>query len=137
MNRFIGSARNTFIIAVTLLGALPAKGAPSPIDPLLGKYCLACHSTARPTGDIDLENLISRRVSAANVRLWQKLAEQIRLGEMPPKGLPRPTEQETTRILDWVDSALRAEAVAAGGYHCPEVLRRLYTAQFANTRRAL
>ncbi|MFN9432576.1 MAG: DUF1592 domain-containing protein [Acidobacteriota bacterium] len=137
MNRFIGSARNTFIIAVTLLGALPAKGAPSPIDPLLGKYCLACHSTARPTGDIDLENLISRRVSAANVRLWQKLAEQIRLGEMPPKGLPRPTEQETTRILDWVDSALRAEAVAHAGDPGPVVLRRLNNAEYTFTIRDL
>jgi hypothetical protein len=137
VNRFIGSARKAFVTAAALLGILSAEGATSPIQPLLGKYCLGCHATARPTGDIDLEKLLARGVSGSDVRLWQKLAEQIRLGEMPPKGLPRPTDPEKTRILDWVDGALRAEAVAHAGDPGPVVLRRLNNAEYTFTIRDL
>ncbi len=99
---------------------------------MLRKYCVGFHSTARHTGDVDLEAAAPR-----DVRLWQKVVEQITAGEMPPKAMPQPAVQERTRLLGGVQGVLNSAARAQAGDPGPVVLRRLNNAEYTFTVRDL
>ena len=82
-----------------LLLLLPFAGQPQrafdPFDrevrPMVGRYCLSCHSAAKHTGDLNLERFTSLQTVAQDPKVWQKVSEQLSLGEMPPKGMPQPS----------------------------------------------
>ena len=103
------------------------------VQPLLKQYCLGCHSTVRHMGDLDLERLASN----SDAKVWQSVVEQLSLGEMPPKGMPQPSDAERARLLDWVRTALRKAAIANAGDPGPVVLRRLNNAEYTYTIRDL
>jgi hypothetical protein len=60
------------------------------IRPVLTKYCLGCHSTEKQKGDLDLERFQSLAEVLRHPKVWQGVAEQLALGEMPPKEKPQP-----------------------------------------------
>ena len=107
------------------------------IRPLLQQYCLACHSTARHTGDVDLEQFNTSRGVLRDTRTWQKVVDQLSIGEMPPKAMPQPTLAERARLLGWVNGALMTAARAQAGDPGPVVLRRLNNAEYTFTIRDL
>ncbi len=101
------------------------------------KYCLACHSTAKHTGDLDLERFASPSEVLKYPKVWQSVIEQVTLGEMPPKAMPQPTPAERTRLLTWVRGTLVQAAQARAGDPGPVVLRRLNNAEYTFTIRDL
>ena len=107
------------------------------IQPTLKQYCLGCHSTEKHKGDIDLEGLNSLPEVMKHAKVWQGVAEQLVLGEMPPKEKPQPTSAERDRLLDWVDRVLDEAAQARAGDPGPVVLRRLNNAEYTYTVRDL
>src|SRR6266436_1134489 len=76
------------------------------IRPLLKEYCLGCHSTEKHKGDLDLERFTSFNEVLKHPKVWERVVEQISLGEMPPKEKPQPASAERERLLAWVDTAL-------------------------------
>src|SRR5690242_1250828 len=52
------------------------------VQPILQKYCLECHSTAKHKGDLDLEQFKSRREMLKAPKVWEHVIEQLSLGEM-------------------------------------------------------
>ncbi|MBI4604996.1 MAG: DUF1592 domain-containing protein [Planctomycetes bacterium] len=107
------------------------------IRPLLGRYCLGCHSTEKHRGDLDLERFSSFQEVSRDPRVWQRVVEQLSLDEMPPKEKPQPTPAELGRLLGWVNGALDEIAVARAGDPGPVVLRRLNNAEYTYTVRDL
>ncbi len=107
------------------------------LKPLLTQYCLGCHSTVKHLGDLDLERFTSRGEILKHSKDWQRVVEQVSLGEMPPKGMPQPSTAERARLLDWVRSALRQAALARAGDPGPVVLRRLNNAEYTYSIRDL
>ena len=75
--------------AVLVILMLPASGQ-DPFDreirPTVGRYCLACHSAAKHVGDLNLERFTSLQTVTQDPKVWQRVSEQISLGEMPPEG---------------------------------------------------
>ena len=69
---------------------------------LLKRFCLECHSTADQEGELDLE----RFATLADVRRsppgWQKVAEMLDNGEMPPQDAMQPTADERRQLREWV-----------------------------------
>jgi hypothetical protein len=100
----------------------------------LKQYCLSCHSTAKQMGEVDLERLSG---AAEHARVWQQVAEQLRLGEMPPKGMPRPKPEEVARMQAWIETSLLETARLQAGDPGPVVLRRLNNAEYTFTLRDL
>ncbi|HXG46188.1 MAG TPA: DUF1587 domain-containing protein, partial [Methylomirabilota bacterium] len=105
--------------------------------PVLQEYCLECHSTQKHKGDLDLERFSSLAEVMKHPRVWQGVAEQIALGEMPPKDKPQPTPAERQRLLDWVSHALDEAARQRAGDPGPVVLRRVNNAEYTYTIRDL
>lgn len=107
------------------------------IRPLLETYCLACHSTEKHKGDLDLERFSSFEQVLKDGNVWQRVAEQLGEGEMPPKEKPQPTTAERGRLLGWVTNLLHTIALANAGDPGPVVLRRLSNAEYTYTVRDL
>ena len=107
------------------------------IQPILKQYCLGCHSTEKHKGDNDLERFTSFNEFLKHPKVWERVVEQISLGEMPPKEKPQPTPAEQERLLGWVNTALDEAAKAHAGDPGPVVLRRLNNAEYTFTIRDL
>ncbi len=136
MIRFVSIA---FTLATAAVGAPVATDAAyrNEVRPLLNQYCIACHSTAKHTGDIDLEKFTSLNDVLREPRVWQKVAEQLTLEQMPPKPLPPPTQNDRAKVLAWVNGALATAARAHAGDPGTVVLRRLNNAEYNYTIRDL
>ena len=76
-----------------------ASDFPKQVRPLLQKYCLGCHSTKTHKGDLDLERFTSLESARKDLHPWQQVADQVEIGEMPPKGKPRPSGEERKTLL--------------------------------------
>ena len=81
-----------FALPLFLPSTLPAQdGFARELQPLLKQYCLGCHSAARHAGDLNLERFASTADVIKTPKVWEKVIEQISLGEMPPKPMPQPS----------------------------------------------
>jgi hypothetical protein len=107
------------------------------IRPMLERFCLECHSSAKQKGDLDLERFSSLGEVLKHPRVWQEVVTQLSLGEMPPKEKPQPAPAERERLLAWVNAALDEAARARAGDPGPVVLRRLNNAEYTYTVRDL
>lgn len=107
------------------------------IRPLVKQYCLGCHSAAAHTGDVNLERFATYQDVLKDPRVWQKVVEQVSIGEMPPRTMPQPGVEQRARLLGWVNGALAVAARAHAGDPGPVVLRRLNNAEYTFTVRDL
>lgn len=107
------------------------------IRPLLARYCLDCHSTAKAKGDLDLERFPTLAEARREPKVWQGVIEQLNHGEMPPKDKPQPTREEFERLLNRVGAMLDDVALARAGDPGPVVIRRLSNAEYTYTVRDL
>ncbi len=107
------------------------------IRPLIAKYCQRCHSNKRSEADINLEVLATFADVRKHVKTWQKAAEMLQSSQMPPEGAKQPSDQERTRLKNWVRNYLTVEARVRAGDPGPVVLRRLSNAEYTYTLRDL
>ncbi len=109
----------------------------SGIRPLLARYCTECHATADPAGELDLERFASLDDVRRSVRTWEKVAEMLDLGQMPPEDAAQPSAAERKRLRAWIDRYLDAEASATAGDPGRVILRRLSNVELDRTVREL
>jgi hypothetical protein len=132
------------LLASLMLLAASAKGAEDlaisfarQIQPLLVKTCGDCHGKEPTDNDLDLTSFGSAQAIIARPKVLGDVAERLRLGDMPPKDAPQPSEAEREQLLGWMNAALDAEAAARDGDPGPVTLRRLSNSEYDNTIRDL
>jgi hypothetical protein len=101
--------------------------------PLMKQFCLDCHSTSEPEGELDLERFATLGEVRRGTKAWLKVAEMLDNGEMPPKDAEQPAVDERKQLRGWVERYLHAEALANAGDPGPVVLRRLSNAEYTYT----
>src|SRR3954468_21302060 len=110
----------------------------SNIRPLMERYCHDCHgSTDTIEGDINLAAMKTWDDVAKHPKVWQKVAEMLGNGLMPPQDAEQPTETERDQLQKWVADDLTIEARAHAGDPGRVVLRRLSNAEYTYTLRDL
>jgi Protein of unknown function (DUF1592)/Protein of unknown function (DUF1588)/Protein of unknown function (DUF1587)/Protein of unknown function (DUF1585)/Protein of unknown function (DUF1595)/Planctomycete cytochrome C len=109
----------------------------SQVRPLMVRYCLNCHSTAKQKGDLDLEHFSKLADVRRETKVWLKVAEMLDNGEMPPADTKQLSAAERKHLRGWVERYLHAEALASAGDPGPVVLRRLSNAEYTYTIRDL
>ncbi len=130
-------------------GGQEGKGVKSParadfktsVAPLLAKYCTNCHGGDNPKNDLSLEfrdesDLAQKLVKDRKV--FERAAERIRLGEMPPGKRAKPGDAEKNTLLTWIDHDVLG--IAGTGARDPgnvARVRRLTRLEYANTVRDL
>ncbi len=107
------------------------------IQPVLKQYCLDCHSTKKQKGDLDLERFTSLDLVKQDPIVWEHSLDQIRDKEMPPKGKPKPSPEQTKLLTDWMQGTLDDIALASTGDPGPVVLRRLSNMEYTYSIRDL
>jgi hypothetical protein len=131
---------------VALAGTAIAAQAPSGTDPavftqriqpLIAKYCLECHATARQKGDLDLEQFASLAAVREQPRLWVEVADKLGSGEMPPANATQPDAAAREELRGWAEAVLTDQASAHAGDPGPVVLRRLSNADYGYAVRDL
>ncbi|HTU93051.1 MAG TPA: DUF1592 domain-containing protein [Gemmataceae bacterium] len=101
------------------------------VVPLVTKYCLACHNSAKARGGVMLDGWHDEAAAKGNVHLWENAAVQLRSESMPPPGRPRPTAAEVAAFNAWLDAVLPLRNSRRVS------LRRLNRSEYNNTVRDL
>ncbi len=126
-------------VGTSARGAAPddKPGYKSDVAPFLAKHCTGCHGGAKPKGGVVLDPSRDEAAAVKDRALWEKVADNLRAGNMPPPRKPRPSEAELDRVNRWLDSAVFG--VDCGGPRDPGrvTIRRLNRAEYNNTIRDL
>jgi hypothetical protein len=141
--RFLTDWPLAMLICISLLTSIGAANGAIGDDyaaqarPVIGQYCLGCHSTAKHKGGLDLERFGALADCRKDVAPWQSVLEMLDQEEMPPKGKPQPTIEQSEALLAWVRGFLGDEAKARAGDPGYVPVRRLSNAEYDCTIRDL
>src|SRR5262249_52917984 len=105
--------------------------------PFLSQHCLGCHGAEKPKGNVRLDKLAPDFTDKASRERWLTVLDQVKTGAMPPKGKPRPPEQEAKALTRWIDTSVAAADAARRASQGRVVLRRLNRIEYQNTIRDL
>ncbi|MBK5294801.1 MAG: DUF1592 domain-containing protein [Acidobacteriia bacterium] len=74
------------------------------VQPLLAKSCLPCHNDRLASGSLDLAPYAAASSIVEHREGWERILHKIRTGEMPPKGLPRLTQEQVSELMRFVET---------------------------------
>lgn len=113
----------------------PAREGVDPHEAMLKRYCSGCHNDRLKTGGMSVQVLDVNDLTA-HLPTWEKILRRLSLGEMPPRGMPRPAKEQISEFTTWLSDDLDANAIAH-----PDpgriVIHRLNRVQYANAVRDL
>jgi hypothetical protein len=110
------------------------------VAPFLEKYCTGCHGTSggkKPRGGLDLSKYKDEVTAGKDAHVWSKVVVNLRSGEMPPSGKPRPPLEEIEKITAWLDATLLTFDCSKQRDPGRVTLRRLNKNEYNNTIRDL
>ncbi|MCE9608125.1 MAG: DUF1588 domain-containing protein [Planctomycetia bacterium] len=101
----------SFAVSTSTQTVVAAEGDAPAVGALLQKYCADCHdASAKKKAGLSLVDL--KNYKDATPAVWSAVREQIQLGQMPPRDMPQPSDEEKQRLVLWI-----ADALAAAGEH--------------------
>jgi Protein of unknown function (DUF1592)/Protein of unknown function (DUF1588)/Protein of unknown function (DUF1587)/Protein of unknown function (DUF1585)/Protein of unknown function (DUF1595)/Cytochrome C oxidase, cbb3-type, subunit III len=102
---------------------------------LLNKYCVTCHSEKLRTGGLSLQGADLADVPKG-AETWEKVIRKLRVGAMPPQGMPRPDKTTLDGLASFLETALdRGYAAKPNLGHA--TMHRLNRTEYANAIRDL
>ena len=102
---------------------------------MLLQYCTACHNDKLKTANMSVQPLDATNL-AVNNATWEKILRRLSLGEMPPRGMPRPPKEQINDFTGWLAGSL--DKLAADNPNPGRAtLRRMNRAEYANAVRDL
>jgi hypothetical protein len=105
------------------------------VQPLLNKYCYACHGEKKK-GDLDLRLYANLVAAKKGAEVFDKVVERLESRDMPPEGKSQPSTSERKLLLQ----VIRAEVLDCDCDH-PDpgrvTIRRLNRVEYNNTIRDL
>ncbi len=107
------------------------------VQPILKRHCFTCHSADKSEGELILDRFTSLSEIRREPSAWQRVAEMLDNGEMPPRDAEPLADQQRKQLLEWTRSYLDAEARDRAGDPGRVVLRRLSNAEYTYTLRDL
>lgn len=118
-------------------GADPVANFDADVLPVLKKHCFTCHNEKKPRGGIVLDKYKKLSDIKKDIKLWERVADNLRTGDMPPPGKPKPTTKQLDVVNRWLDSQV-FEFTCTGEKDPGKVtLRRLNRLEYNNTIRDL
>jgi hypothetical protein len=115
----------------------PASAAESPrIDEFTRQFCVDCHNRDDQTAGIALDNFNAGEIGR-NPELWEKIVRKLASRQMPPAGMPRPSEPEYDTALSRITSLLDGAAAAQPNPGRTATFRRLTRVEYQNAVRDL
>jgi hypothetical protein len=129
--------RGIVLAVLALVIGSPLAGQPPDVLAFVRSNCAGCHNASAKSGGLDLTALRTAKTFESDRETWEKVAQKLTFGEMPPAAVPRPPAQTIADITDWLksefdrqDRLVRPEAGQVSA-------RRLNRAEYNNTVRDL
>ncbi|WP_158264914.1 DUF1592 domain-containing protein [Blastopirellula marina] len=107
------------------------------VRPILDKYCLHCHTSDAPEGNVSLDQHETDEALFAHVETWLKMAKTQREASMPPTGEDQPYARERSILVQWAETLAFQLDHAPPTDPGPMVFRRLNRLHYSNTMRDL
>jgi Protein of unknown function (DUF1587)/Planctomycete cytochrome C len=106
---------------------------PSAVPPgTFQKYCFECHGTKKPEAGLSIEKLVTGFSIGAHWQQWEKVAEMLETGLMPPIDAEEfPSDPERAATAAWIRASLKAYETDHAGEPGPVTVRRLTSAEYA------
>jgi len=134
------------LASCSLLSALCIQSAPPPQQhaapatatterALVNQYCVVCHSDKLKTGGLSLQSADMTNLPTG-AETWEKVIHKVRLGAMPPQGMPRPDAATMNRFATWLETSID-KASTAHPNPGRATLHRLNRTEYANAVRDL
>ncbi|BDC49838.1 hypothetical protein F183_A21540 [Bryobacterales bacterium F-183] len=125
-------------LLISALIAHAAHAAPefAPIGSFLSRYCLACHTGAKPAAGYDVRKLTEASLND-QPNLWRRAFNRVSEHEMPPRNAAMPSLEARESFTAYVDHALRTKACADGISPARALSRRLNRSEYAASVRDL
>ena len=118
-----------------------AAHAPRPSSvppPSFQKFCFECHAGNKPEAGLSIEKLVANFSIGAHWERWEKVAEMLETGMMPPlEAEEQPTDAERAAAAAWIRSSLKAYEADHAGEPGPVTVRRLTSAEYGYAIRDL
>lgn len=103
---------------------------------LVKTYCSGCHNSKNNSGGLDLTAFSVADVPA-HVREWESVVTKLRVGMMPPVGLPKPAANTLNGFRTWLERELDRNWAANPDPGRTEPLHRLNRTEYQNSVRDL
>jgi mono/diheme cytochrome c family protein len=128
--RIAGLLIALFMSAAVVMADTPARQ-------LFVQHCQKCHSGEKIEGEFDVESLSDQFDDQEMRARWLAALVQLKEGNMPPEGEPRPRAEELQSAIEWISSQAEKAELAERARDGRVVMRRLNRAEYANTMRDL
>jgi hypothetical protein len=102
---------------------------------LLNQYCVTCHSEKLKTGGLSLQGANLTDIPKG-AETWEKVIRKLRVGAMPPQGMPRPDKATLDGFTTFLETALD-RAYSAKPNPGRATMHRLNRTEYANAIRDL
>jgi hypothetical protein len=107
------------------------------VVPFLAKYCTSCHGGMKPKGGLDLTKFKDEAIASKSKHIWDKVVVNLRSGDMPPPGKPRPPLEQIESLTKWMDETLLTFDCSKQRDPGRVTIRRLNKNEYNNTIRDL
>ena len=110
---------------------------PANLQPFFSANCFLCHNSQAKTAGLDLQSYVGKSSFLDDRITGEKILKKLQAGEMPPAGMPRPSDADLKNVIKQLQDAFEtADASAAPdpGHIGPHRLNR---AEYDNTVRDL
>jgi mono/diheme cytochrome c family protein len=101
---------------------------------LLLTYCKSCHASGR--SKVDFDEPFDVAALQRDRPVWTAALHLLRSREMPPAGVPQPSEANRERLIQWIEQGLGDESLASADPNLIKA-RRLSRLEYRNTIRDL
>ena len=106
------------------------------IKPILTQYCSDCHADGMSKGGFAFDSFTNDLALLDDRTIWLHVLKNLRAGLMPPQKKDQPTEQEKTRVEQWIKQAV-FEANPENPDPGRVTIRRLNRVEYHNSIRDL
>ncbi len=108
-----------------------AAGPPSGPPPTFETFCFECHGASKPKADLSIQRLVSQPALGVHAHEWERIAEMLETGQMPPVEAEQPSDEERISAARWIRSSLDAYVAEHAGDPGHVTIRRLTSAEYA------
>ncbi len=125
------------VSVIAVVACLPLRAEPRDVFAFVQKNCSGCHNASAKAGDLDLTALQTASTFEKDRETWERVAEKLKLGQMPPAGVPHPQTESTAAITHWLENEFARQDALLKPEAGRVTARRLNRAEYNNTIRDL
>jgi Protein of unknown function (DUF1587) len=107
------------------------------VQPFFAKMCVPCHNAKLNTGGLNLKPYNTPESVIKDREKFELVLSKLQAGEMPPKGVPRPSDGDLKKVESWIQQEFDRADAAIKPNPGRVTARRLNRAEYNNTVRDL